>query len=204
MNSVAILWTRLLGRHCPPGVSPLRAAALPSCPSLRHATSTRQFLSKHSSNSNLPRHRWDADAVAVVSDSPYHVLHYPFGVIALCNVAELYWESSRAIGDTSHAEDVADDASYSCCSSAVRFDGARMVVAFNMKRQNIAVSNVDNAGIIARTDLRQAGPLSEAVLAGVWRICSCNARSILRQSMPTRVHRALFQVVCERTGFHRG
>ena len=104
---------------------------------------------------NLPGDGGDPKAIAVMGNAGHHAAEQPahFGVGEFSE-SERVDRRHRA---GAHGEDVADDAAHAGGRALERFDGAGMVVGFDLEGDGEAVADVDNAGIFLARAHEHAG-----------------------------------------------
>ena len=124
----------------------------------------------------------DADGVAVAGDARHHPFHQPAaaGVVGGAEEERVH----EGDGPGPHGEDVAQDAAHAGGRPLVGLDGRRVVVALDAQGHGDAVTDVDDAGVLARAhqDLRvprwAGGADADATT------CRSSARSTSRRTWP--------------------
>ena len=89
-------------------------------------------------------------------------------------------------GSRPHGEDIAQNTSNAGGGPLIGFDERRVVMAFHLENDRIAIAEIDHAGVFARS-LDNAGAGGRQGLAAIsWRICTSSARSTWRRKSQAR------------------
>ena len=106
---------------------------------------------------HLAAHGRHAEAVAIAPDPFDHAMHEALG-LGMRDFAEGQRVHCRD-GPRAHGEDVTQDAAHAGCRALIGFDVGRVVVAFHLEDDALAVADVDDARVLAGAadDLRAFG-----------------------------------------------
>ncbi len=97
----------------------------------------------------------DAQAVAVISDAAHHAVHQE-AVAGDFQRAEVQ-RIQRSNGASSHGKNIAHDAAHAGGGALIGFDGARVVVRFDLEGDRQTVSDVHQTGVLFAGFFQRAG-----------------------------------------------